>query len=269
MKDRGEMKISEDSWLSEIVSCGAFNVKMEGAGEKEARGRMLRDHFGSKRKAFYFAKVDTTQVDYVRELCSSGFYSVDANITLRRDVGVGSEYLGRYDKGQCSIVEAHDGGCLNSTQQETLLGIAASCFKYSRFHLDPLIPMSIANKIKRRWVGSYLDGKRGERLFVALKGDRPVGFIAVLTAEFRGEPHCTIDLVGVSLDHQGQGVGAALMQCFLAYCEGQNEPACVGTQAANIPSLGFYARAGFVPVASSYVFHAHVDEGIIVRNNLI
>lgn len=269
MKGRGKMKISEDAWLSEIVGYKAFNVRMEGAGEEEACGRKLRDHFGSKCKAFYFAKVDTTQIDCVRELCSSGFYFVDVNIMLRRDVGAGSEYLERDDKGQYSIVEAHDGGCLNSKQREILLGIAASCFKYSRFHLDPLIPVAIANEIKRRWIGSYLDGKRGEKLFVALKRNRPVGFIAALTAEFRGEPHGTIDLVGVGLDHQGQGVGTALARHFLAHCRGRNEPALVGTQAANIPSLRFYARAGFAPVASSYVFHAHVDAGIIVRNNSI
>jgi len=47
------------------------------------------------------------------------------------------------------------------------LDIAESAFVYSRFHLDPLVPKELANRVKREWIANYVRRQRGERLLVA------------------------------------------------------------------------------------------------------
>lgn len=251
------VEIREDRWFSEVFGHGVFEVAV-GDASTDAGGNLkdsLRDHFNDQRRAFYFAKVGTAEVGLIRGLCGAGFYVVDANVTFSRGVDGESHPTG-------AIVRECDG--LEPTQRELLLGVAATCFRYSRFHLDPLIPEAVANEIKRRWIGNYIIGKRGEKLFVAFEKDRPAGFLAAMTVEFRGKPHGAIDLIGVDPELQGRGIGTALVNRFIDHYRGKTSSILVGTQAANIPSLQFYTQIGFTPVESTYILHAHVDGGCVL-----
>jgi ribosomal protein S18 acetylase RimI-like enzyme len=110
--------------------------------------------------------------------------------------------------------------------------------------------------VKREWVASYFEGRRGDRLFVARVAGRIAGFLAAVMTQHDGRPAAAIDLVGVAADHQRAGVGRALVRRFAAHYAGC-EHVIVGTQAANVPSIRMYEGLGFRAVRSAYVLHRH------------
>ena len=130
--------------------------------------------------------------------------------------------------------------------------LAGCCFSYSRFHLDPEIPGAKANEVKARWAGNFFLEKRGDFMVVARKGGAVIGFLQLL----RREDTLIIDLIGVDADRRRTGVGTMLIAYAEKHC-GVFETIRVGTQMANISSLRFYERHGFMATAASYVFHFH------------
>jgi ribosomal protein S18 acetylase RimI-like enzyme len=236
--------IREDAWLSERLGRPVYTVDPEIDSEE------LRRHIAGREAATYQAKVPTGRIDLVRGLSDSGLYVVDVNVTLGRPPDGTAEGAGPYEV--CDAQAEHAGDVLE---------IAGSAFRYSRFHLDPLVPDEVANRIKRDWVESYVRGARGEKLLVAVHGGRPVGFLAVL-AEGDGVRRARIiDLVGVAPSAQGSGVGRALTNALLRESAQECDVVLVGTQAANLPATRMYERMGFVVESTRYVLHGHVGSG--------
>ena len=183
----------------------------------------------------------------VRALAEAGFYVTDVNVTFAAataDIQAA--------RGEVAVMEARP------DQQEAVLDIAGTAFRYSRFHLDPLLRAGLADRIKREWIRSYFQKARGDRLLVALVDDRPAGFLAALVADRPEETVAVIDLIGVARDRQGRGVGRALVAAFAECYRGRCPRSEVGTQIANLPSLAFYEGLGFRLVGSQYVLHRHV-----------
>ena len=263
------MIVQRDPWLSEQLGYDAFRVGVEPRVEMP-RGSTLGCvdpdlHFlascfparaAQMQPAFYYAKVPTYQVETVAALNTLGFRVVDVNITLSCAPQVITNPV------------CHTGIVVReatASDSEVLLGIAASCFRYSRFHLDPAIPAERANAIKRAWMQSYLTRQRGEHVLTAFVDDRPVGFLAVLETKAKGKSAWVIDLVGVDHAQQGRGVGKALVGAFLVECTKKGALGVVGTQAANLPSLRLYEAMGFRVCETTYVLHAHVGGGGLGR----
>lgn len=258
------MIVERDTWLSEQLGREAFRVVIEprpvtsplvAEGEADPDIHFLAACLPARAAkapaAFYYAKAPTQQVKTVAALTTLGFRVVDVNLTL----SCAPQVIAR-PGGHLSLVvreaEAED--------HAAVLNIAGSCFRYSRFHLDPAIPRERAHAIKRAWVRSYLEGRRGEQLLVALADGQPVGFLAVLETMVKGKRGRVIDLVGVDRAYQRCGVGRALVERFLVDCTKRGTAALVGTQAANIPSIRLYEAFGFRVCESSYVLHAHIGE---------
>lgn len=233
------MDLREDSWLSGIFGHAVFRVSSERAEDIAAHAR-------SRPCAFYFAKVSTEETARVRELGAAGFFVVDVNVTLGRDPGV-----------PAGPVPGIRVTASRPEHRAGVLEIAESCFRYSRFHLDPLVPVATAHRIKRDWVDNYLRGARGERIWIAELDGRPAGFLAVLAS---GKTRI-IDLVGVRKDIQRRGVGRALVSEFIRQEGPSADLLQVGTQAANVPSLRLYENAGFRVERTQYVLHLHVRNG--------
>lgn len=189
----------------------------------------------------WYAKVDVAESAAVARLEERGFRVVDVNVTLRHGGGAAhNESRG-------------DVGPATPDEHERLVEIAGRCFRYSRFHLDPEIPNELADRVKREWVRSYVQRRRGIELLAARDADRPVGFLAVL----QNGPARVIDLVGVDPAYQGRGVGSALVSAFLRRHGPEADELLVGTQIANVPSLRLYAGKGFVVERAAYVLHRH------------
>lgn len=203
--------------------------------------------------AFFFSRLPTAAVQGCVALTNAGFAVIDTGVTL---AWAGSEEPAR------ARVQVQVAG---PEQHERILGIAATGFRWSRFHLDPRISTQLANRIKRRWIESYVQGKRGSLLYVAVIDGAPVGFLAVIEATVENRPAAIIDLLGVDPDHEGRGVGSALVHTFVSAWQSPGRELRVSTQAANIRSLGFYERQGFRIVETSYALHAHLRRGEVCR----
>lgn len=218
-----------DAWLSDVLGFDAYSVPPTAVGSVIPTGRALLT-----------CKIPADDVATVDVLGESGFRVVDVNVTFERQGGDGLAG----DSVSPATADQHD----------ALLDIAGTCFRYSRFHLDPLIPRVLADRVKREWVRSYVEGQRGVELLAATSDGRPAGFLAVLEAPDGAR---VIDLVGVAVEVQGKGTGEALVSEFARRHGAENRVLRVGTQAANLPSLRLYEKLGFRVVSTTYVLHRH------------
>ena len=251
------MEIHEDRWLSSIFGYGVFKIEVESpdvAQDHDAADicdRISR-HASQQDAAMYYAKVDTNQVAAVWLLGTAGLYVVDVNVTF------GIETRSYLPSAEASEPPRYSVREIRREEHQPVLDIAASCFRYSRFHLDPKVPKTTANRVKHDWILNYIRGQRGEKLFVALVDRKPAGFLAVLTSKLNGMCIRTIDLIGVSNAFQNQGIGRALVRCFIQQHKDQSDYLQVGTQVANVPSMRLYQKLDFAVTKSQFVMHMHV-----------
>lgn len=234
-----------DAWLSRVCGFPCFSMSAPAIVEDLA---VLAPAQG---RAFFFTKVPVADVATLNAYARQGLRVVDVNLVLERAGADGIAAAGDITSvGPASGSEASAAG-----------GIAGRCFRQSRFHLDPDFPPELADEIKREWVGSYARGERGSELLVARGPQGTAGFLAVLE---QPDAAC-IDLVGVDPERQGKGVGRALVQEFARRWAPHKRRLRVGTQAANTGSLRMYESCGFRMAQASYVMHAHVRDGRLLR----
>lgn len=238
--------IVEDSWLAGVCGHSVFKVDVD-PGDADLETKVAA-HSASRARAFYYAKVAPDAVLALKRLGRAGFYSVDVNLVFAA-VPAAVVAPGRTT---AVIVEP-----ARPEMREATLAVAETCFRYSRFHLDPAFPRSVANRVKREWIANYFAGQRGDRLFVASAHGRPVGFLAALITERDGLRIAVIDLIGVASDCQGRGVGSALVAAFACHYGERWERFEVGTQLANLPSVALYQKAGFALARGLFVLHMH------------
>jgi ribosomal protein S18 acetylase RimI-like enzyme len=227
--------VHHDEWLAEVMRRQVFRV--QGSGDASA----VAEHVRGQARAFYFAKVATDRIADVQALAELGFVVVDTNVTFEL---VNEPTL----VSSIDVVELqpHD-----TVEAAAVLAIAGSAFRYSRFHLDPLVGLDLAHHVKREWIANYVRRVRGEPLLVARANGRVVGFLAPIVAHGTA----VIDLVAVAPEANGRGVGSALCAAFSMRYRGM--PRIVGTQIANVPSIRMYTKLGFALSKSAYVLHLH------------
>lgn len=242
------MRIEKDEWLAGIFGHPVFRLEDE-VGRPPSAGEILEAT--GRGPALMYTRIPADRVDRVSRLTGIGFHVVDVTVTLER----GAAPSLRVPEGPFRVRRA------SPEDRDRLLGIAGSCFVFSRFHADPLIPRRTADAVKREWVANYLSGKRGEALFVAESGGMPIGFLAALATGPAGERIRVIDLIGVDRSFQGRGAGTALIASFIDDSAGGYTRLRAGTQIANLPSLRLYETCGFMITGASYVLHAHVSGG--------
>jgi GNAT superfamily N-acetyltransferase len=250
------VNIEKDDWLSAVFGHPIFRINMNGGNllnEKELDEsiRMLERHTSSQHAAMYYTKIGADQVRVARRLGQAGLYIVDTNIRfgLQGSVSLGNARLPKDLLISEAVPEHHD----------RVLAIASSCFRYSRFHLDPLVSKTVADQIKHDWVLSYINRQRGDKLFVALMQDRPVGFIAILLAKQMQKLVGIVDLIGVDPMFQGQGIGGALLMFVITEYLRRCDSLQVGTQVANIGSMRLLEKFGFSVIESKHVMHMHIS----------
>jgi ribosomal protein S18 acetylase RimI-like enzyme len=221
--------LRRDGWLSDVLGFAVYATDAAGEGP------------GDDARSLTYARVDVAETEAVARLTSQGFAVVDVNLTFAH----------RGDRRTVSsdVFAAP----ARAEQAGALVDIAGRCFRFSRFHLDPRLPGELADRIKREWIRSYVEGRRGVELLAAVDDDAPVGFLAVLES---GDARI-IDLVGVAPEAQGRGAGRALVSTFVERHSAPGRELRVGTQAANVPSIRLYESLGFSLVAAAYVLHLH------------
>lgn len=236
--------IEHDPWLSDVFGWPVYRVGADEATEAND----LTNHAKAQNRALYFGKVPTNRVDVVRTLARAGFVVVDVNVTYAMDAPYATQPP-LVDVGECTAKTA-----------DAVLDIAGSCFRYTRFHLDPGVDMATAHRIKREWIRNYILKKRGDRLLVAHLEGKPAGFLAALVTSHGGMRTAVIDLVGVATTLQRRGIATSLVRYFIQHYGASCPSLAVGTQVANTPSIRMYEALGFRLARSEYVLHKHVPD---------
>ena len=236
------MKIIHDDWLSGILGYDVYNLNNDEA-------QAVIDIEMPKSKSFLYAKVASTRLDIVRYLELIKFNIIDVNVVFELSP---TQLDTNYDENItiCKIEQNYE---------SAVLDIAKSCFRYSRFHIDPYIPNVIADKIKYEWVMNYITKNRGEKLLIILKDGRPVGFLAEMLLQNSIKSISVIDLIGIDKEYQGMGLGKYLINNLIQDSFDKVDSIRVTTQVANIPSIRLYESCGFKIIQSEYVLHAHID----------
>jgi dTDP-4-amino-4,6-dideoxy-D-galactose acyltransferase len=251
------LRIERDDWLSSVLGRSSWKVSAVSASTPLAQIRVALLDRAGREPAFFSAKIPTSDVVAVTNATQAGLSVVDVNITFD---WAGMSSGGIDDaKGQASDVAIETA---NPDDTAAIEQVAARCFTFSRFHLDPGIGVDRANEIKRQWAGNACRG-RARAVYVARRPDGIAGFLAVLENRSDAGTDAIIDLVGVAGAHQGQGTGRALSRRFVDQWRGRVDRLRVGTQVSNIPAMRLYESLGFRVAETAYVLHAHVNQGAV------
>lgn len=237
--------LSHDEWLSKILGRETYRIIVDQDFLNESKSiisKQIREiHKLQSRRVFMYAKVSSSFIPGIKFLEMMGFNLVDNNIIFEKP-----------------IASSHIFGCESvvrnavSQDRNRVVDIARRNFAFSRFHLDPDIPNSIANRIKAEWVKSYFSGKRGNEVIVAEIKGKIAGFLLIM---YDQNKDLIIDLIATDKNQRGKGLASKM----IAYAESKSDGANiqVGTQVVNIPSINFYLKNGFRIRESNYVFHFH------------
>lgn len=201
-------------------------------------------------RAFFSARQPTDDLATVEILVRAGFNVTDVGVTLT----YGGQALDTHAADDLTIEAA---GVNDAAEVADLAG---RCFVYSRFHADRRVGAAYADSVKREWVRNSCRGRAAAVYIVRRSGD-VAGFLAVMRRDDASGGRAVIDLVGVDRNHQGHGIGRALSRHFIREWHGRVDRLLVGTQATNIPALRLYQSLGFQVSETSYVLHAHLQDG--------
>ena len=240
-RGRERVIIHPDSWLSEKLGRPAFTVMAATASPADIRAAFAAHQ--SPDGAFYTAKIGMLELPVVEALTAERFSVIETSLTLERSIDRHAAVT------QVDVCQP--------AWRAAVLDIAEHTFPYSRFHVDPRIDRLAANRIKREWIQSYLDSRRGDLLLVAHENGTVVGFNAMLVADRSSGPVAVIDLIGVHPEHQRRGIGRLLVDGALHHYQERCRSMEVGTQASNIPSVRLYEALGFRLIRSGFVLHRH------------
>jgi ribosomal protein S18 acetylase RimI-like enzyme len=229
-------RLAADAWLAGHIGKPVWRVDQDPEGEPLGGLR-------ARRHAFAYAKIDAAEVRLVGNLVANGFRPVDVAVTLegrapRESSGTGVRFARPSDR-------------------DAVAAIASSTFRFSRFHLDPLVPPAVARAIKAEWATNYFTGRRGDGMVVAEVDGVVVGFLQLL---WTGGDVLVIDLVGVGAAHQRKGIARRMIHFAAAHGTGdarKPERLRVGTQVANTQSVRLYESLGFRLIGAEYVLHYH------------
>lgn len=198
------------------------------------------------------ARVAADELSSIHALESRGFLLLDTILTFSR--ATASEAV---SSGLLALSEAAAGFGLGvrlarSGDLALLRHIAASSFRYDRYHADPSIPAEAADRLHAEWVENSVEGFADAVLVAVPEGDEgdPIGFTTVkvdrAARQLLGVSIATIVLVATAPESRGLGVGRLLTRAAVEWCRGQGiERVEVGTQLRNVPACRLYAAAGF------------------------
>ena len=230
--------LKPDEWLSGILGYPAWRV--EATADRESLSALQSDTH-----VFAYAKLDAGDIGHQSSLLNTGFRVVDTALMFDGAISAPAPTAG--DGARFAVAK----------DREAVVSTAGRAFRFSRFHLDPLVPNAIADAIKSSWAANYFAGKRGDGMVVIERDGRVAGFLQLMWAPDR---RLVIDLIGIDPAWQGQGLGRDMILHAARHGTGDGRmPATmmVGTQACNTPSVRLYESLGFRLRSAQYVLHYH------------
>lgn len=170
-------------------------------------------------------------------------FLTDVNIHLRKSI-TGAEQAEGAPRVAVSNALEYDGGAVLLAQKS---------FVHSRFLNDPHLSKELAEQLYKNWVSSSF-GREDKFFAVCREAGKTLGFI--LFREAPTEQSAVVELIAVSGERRGEGVGSALMRSLDAHCVKRRLTSIrLGTQADNRGALNFYHKNGFCNHCVSYIYH--------------
>lgn len=132
--------------------------------------------------------------------------------------------------------------------------ISASVLRRSHLHADPRLPVDRTRHYYAAWARNNAIGRAQQTLLARADG-QVIGYLSALIRNAIVDRRVVIDLIAVSAEWQGHGVGGGLLAALaevIAHYPGA--VATVGTQADN-PALKLYRRYGYAPTERHATYH--------------
>ena len=235
--------LKKDQWLSTIIEKETFILSADSIWINKVQDDLeFRNEFKKflKSDIFVSTKIGTKEVGALKVLTDLGFLLIDTTVTFSKPID-----------GKLDLKSSSDISLAKDKDQEGIVKVVGDNFVYSRFYLDPKIPLVLAKKIKTEWVKNYFRGFRGDQMLVAKVDGQTVGFNQLLFTE---DNSLHIDLIAVDRKFSRRGIASGL----IAYGQNINQDKrqyTAGTQVANIPSIRVFEKFGFKIFRSQYVLH--------------
>ncbi|MDD5557015.1 MAG: hypothetical protein PHN82_07180 [bacterium] len=248
------------SWDSSIfgVRMGHVPLFVHGEGASREDLAALRDALLDRCRADGYAhlnvRADADDFPLIHCLEAAGFFLTDTIVTYifiprRQELGHG-KYL---FKTRLYRPEDHDG----------VLRVAEEAYRgfIGRYHADPRLPRERCDRLYRLWAERILDAGIAERIIVAERKGKVVGFLGYRLKRD------ILDATGVKV--VGGGLGGCLPEGFGAYVAILEEAMREGmrrydmqdfeTQLGNVNIVRVYQKLNFEYARARHTFHAWLD----------
>jgi len=242
----GFIVVAFSPWDSEILGLPVgkvlwFNTLPE---SKPEVGALLLDAALRKAREWnvecLITRIDYKQQPLIHLLEDNGFRLMDVSIAL----GMASNKIGSSlpDSGQKLVRTATTGDI------PLLKKIARSNLRYSHFHMDPRLSQTRSNDLFACWIENDVKGRADKVLLIEDHG-KTAGFVTLNidpnSQEALGFKIGEIDLLVVSSEHQGKGLGHHLVLAGLEWLQPQVQYVEARTQLINHPALNTFIKSQF------------------------
>ena len=197
-------------------------------------------------------RVDASSLALAHALSENGFELVDGIQTFALALEPEKVAL----PGDCRLAQTSD--------IDTIGGIARSSFVFDRFHNDVTVGTGAADHLHEVWARNSVAGTAADAVLVATSDGKIDGFVTVKldrqAAAGLGIPIATIPLVATAKEARGKGAARRATQAAIAWCQAQGVRLLeVGTQLSNVPAARLYQSAGFRTSAISMTYRKWID----------
>lgn len=177
--------------------------------------------------------VDADNIDAVHRAENAGFRMMDVRVTLERTLSPFGSSARMF----------------RDTEVDTLVRIARSAHRITRFYADPSFPDARCDDLYESWIRQSCDGWADRVLVVG----EPSGYI---TVHLDDDTTSSIGLIAVADEARELGHGAALVQGAIdfAYSRGRDRMTVV-TQGRNLDAQRLFQSCGFRTSKTELWFH--------------
>lgn len=220
-------------WDSEILGLNLYRInKIELNSEKDYE--IIKKFIDFIKLKFdgidcITCKIESTKISLIGDLQKNGF--ILAGLPIKLFVNISN--IIDYNDHNIRLFKKEDVNALSKLARNTFL----NAYRYNDKNFDK----DKVDDLYAEWIKNSCNG-RADAVFVYEENDIPSGFIACNIKDNSG----LIDLIAVSKDLRGKGIGTKLILNSLSWFKGKGlSKVKVSTEAMNYPSLSMYQKAGF------------------------
>ncbi len=135
---------------------------------------------------------------------------------------------------------------------EELILLAIQCGEFSRFKVDPKMPLKSMERLYAQWITNSVNGVYDNAVYVYKNQDKISGLITLKDKDKIGN----ISLIGVDHTARGQNIGTNLINSAIKHYKSMNiQHLDVVTQIDNTLACKFYEKNNFTIKNVEYVYH--------------